>query len=85
MRTFAVFLDAPVHVEYRLNDMPLISEGVKIGFKLGLKHPRDPKLIRNVDGEYEVKRRMLRYEPDKPGAPGLSQYLELALWTKSSR
>lgn len=79
VRTYIVFQDLPVHVEYRVGDMPIMPEGVQIRFKIDLKHPRDPKRIRKVDGTYEIKRRRLIYSSEKPRDQGLTQYLELDL------
>lgn len=79
VRTYLVFQDLPVHVEYRIGDMPLIPEGTVICFKVNLKHPRDPKRIRKIDGSYEIVKRRLVYSLEKPGSQGLSQYLELNL------
>ena len=79
VRTYLVFQDLPVHVEYKSSDMPLIPEGTLIHFKIGLKHPKDFKRIREIDGTYEVVKRRLIYSLEKPGAQGLTQYLELNL------
>jgi hypothetical protein len=77
VRTYLVFKDLPVHVEYRTNDMPLIPEGIEIRFKASLRHPNFPKRIRKMDGIYKVIKRRLIYSSDRPSAQGLSQYLEL--------
>jgi len=82
VRTYLVFQDLPVHIEYRVGDMPLIPEGTIICFKVNLKHPRDPKRIRKVDGTYKIVRRRLIYSSEKPSAQGLTQYLELDLMEK---
>lgn len=83
VRTYLVFQDLPVHVEYKVSDMPLIPEGTLICFKMDLRHPREPKRIRKVDGTYKVVKRRLIYSLEKPSAQGLTQYLELNL-TKDS-
>lgn len=77
MRTYLIFQDLPMHVEYRVDDMQLIPEGTEIHFKLDLRHPREPKRIRKIDDTYRVEKRRLIFSTDKSDAQGLSQYLEL--------
>lgn len=77
MRTYLIFKDLPVHVEYLVQDMPLIPEGTEIYFKVNLKYPRNPRKIREVDGDFRIVKRRLIYSSEKPGAQGLTQYLEL--------
>lgn len=77
MRTFLIFQDLPMHVEYRVDDMQMIPEGTEIHFKIELRHPRDPKRVRNVDGLYLVVKRRLIFSSEKSSAQGLTQYLEL--------
>ena len=77
VRTYLVFHDLPVHIEYRVGDMPLMPEGVLITFKVNLRHPREPKRIRKVDGTYKLIKRRLIFSSEKPDARGLTQYLEL--------
>lgn len=79
MRTYLVFLDLPMHIEYRVNDMPLMPEGVVIHFKIDLRHPRNPKRIRKIDDKYKIENRRLIYSSVESGSQGISQYLELAL------
>lgn len=76
VRTFFVFLDVPRHVEYRVDDMPLLPEGTIVEFSLNVKNPRDPTKSRDINGPYKVIRRKLKYLSDSPGRRGLSQYLE---------
>lgn len=78
VRTFLVFLDLPVHYEFRASEMPLLEEGTKIEFDLELRNPKDPKRVRKVQGEYRVQRRKLVFGTSKPSVMGLSQYLELS-------
>lgn len=73
MRTYLVFQDLPMHIEYRVDDMPLIPDGTKIYFKLDLRHPSDPKRIRKIDGTYQVDSKRLIFSTDK--CQGLTQYL----------
>jgi hypothetical protein len=79
IRTYLVFKDLPVHVEYRVSDMPIVPEGVCIRFKVNLKHPRDLNRIRKVDGNYKVSKRLLVYSFENQCNKGLTQYLELDL------
>lgn len=76
VRTFLVFLDLPIHYEYRVPDMPLLAEGVIIEFFLTLKDPRTGH-SRPIEGPYKVTHRKLIYRTDKPSLAGLTQYIEL--------
>jgi len=76
MKTFFVFLDLPVHVEYAAGDVPLMPENVVIGFRASLRNPRNPKQVRKIDGDYKIVRRKLLYSTTGQNA-GLVQYLEL--------
>lgn len=78
VRTFLVFLDLPVHVEFRATNMPLLSTGTVIDFRLSLRNPKDPKRLRRIEGEYEILRKRLIYQTEKPSVRGLTQYLELS-------
>lgn len=77
IRTFAVFKDLPIHVEYRVADMPLIPEGTQILFQTDLRYPRNPNKIRKVDGIYVVVKRKLIYSSGRLEVAGLTQYLDL--------
>lgn len=74
IRTFLVFTDLPVHVEFRVAPMPLLSVGTVLDFDLVLRSPSDPRRFREVSGEYRVSASRLRVSSR---LPGLSQYLEL--------
>jgi hypothetical protein len=82
MRTYLIFQDLPMHVEYRVDDMQLIPEGTVIHFRIDLKHPRDQKKIRNVNAPYTVVKRRLIFSSEKSSAQGLTQYLELDIAEK---
>jgi hypothetical protein len=73
IKTYFIFTDLPVHLEYRVHDLPLMQEKTIINFNISLKHPKDPTRIRAVNGEYTVSRNKLMYSSD-----GLVQYLELS-------
>lgn len=76
IRTFLVFLDLPVHYEYRAPDLPVLTKGLVVEFYLTLKDPRTSH-SRLVEGPYEVTRCKLVYRTDKPSLTGLTQYIEL--------
>lgn len=74
VRTFLVFTDLPKHIEYAARPMPVLPDGVVIRIdRIPLRDPSDRRRVRLVEGEYEVRRRLV-YEP----ASGLVQYLELS-------
>lgn len=77
IRTFLVFLDLPIHYEFRATDLPLLPEGTVIEFNLTLKDPRSRK-SREVLGPYKVVKRKLVYNTVKASSSGFSQYLELS-------
>lgn len=78
MRTVIVFLDLPVHYEFRAGSMPLLPEGTEIVFEaMTLRNPKDRTKTRTVDGAYSVERRVLRFGSSRPGLAGLTQYLEM--------
>lgn len=76
LKTFLVFLDLPMHVEYRVHDMPLMPAGVEIHVRATLRNPRNAAQSRKVDDVYSVKRNKTVYSSEGPTA-GLAQYLEL--------
>lgn len=75
VRTFFIFMDLPVHVEFRAGGLPLVPEGTVIDFDLTLRSPKDPRRTRRVQGRYEVSKRKLVYEASGM-KQGLNQYLE---------
>lgn len=78
IRTYLVFLDLPVHIEYKVGNFPLLNVGRIIEFDLSLRHLKDPKRIKRVQGPYIIECQRLKYVSDgKPSARGLSQYLEI--------
>jgi hypothetical protein len=77
VRTVIVFLDLPVHFEFRAGSMPLLPEGTEIVFDpMELKSAKHPGKTRTVSGSYLVERRVLRYG-SRPGLSGLTQFLEM--------
>ena len=72
-----VFLDLPIHYEFRVSDIPLLPEGTVIEFNLTLKDPRSRRQ-REVMGPYKVVRQKLVYNTARASSSGLSQYLELS-------
>jgi len=72
-RTYAVFVDLPVHVELALPSMPLMEVGTGIVFEeVRVPDPGPSGRSWTVRGAHQVSRRKLVYSPDR----GLSQYLE---------
>lgn len=78
VRTVFVFLDLPVHYEFRAGFLPLIPERTEIVFEAMKLRGSDPSRTRNVEGAYEVARRVLKYGTTRPGLSGLTQYLEMS-------
>lgn len=77
VRTFVIFQDLPIHVEFRVSPLPMMEPGTVINMDVRLVHPKDPKRVREVKGDYKVQERKLTMRSDS-NAPGLTQYLELA-------
>lgn len=79
VRTFLVFLDLPIHYEFRVSNMPLLPESTVIEFALDLVDPADPKSKkRRVEGPHVVMRRKLVYSTSRASSIGLTQYLEFS-------
>ncbi len=72
-RTYFIFLDLPVHVEYRVAGMPLLEEGQAIEFNMTITQTKK-KL--SIVGTYVCKRRLLKFGGRYPG---LTVYYE---WSK---
>jgi len=77
VRTYLVFLDLPFHYEFRVSDMPILSEGMIIEFGLDLKDPKSKK-SRRIEGPHVLVRRKLVYSTLRSSNIGLSQYLEFS-------
>lgn len=75
VRTFLVFVDLPVHIEFRAHPMPIMSKGLILDFDMTLTNPVDRRRKRKIDGPHEVCDVRLKYSSGPP--EGLSQYLEL--------
>lgn len=78
IRTFYVFLNIPNHVEFRAQNMPLLSEGAVIELDISLKNPRNPQKTKRIQGPYKVEKHLLRHSDKRVSRSGVSQYLELA-------
>lgn len=75
VRTFAVFVDLPVHVELALPLMPLLLEDLVVHFdELRVPCPEGTGKHWSVRGPYRVVRVKLTYGSRR----GLSQFVELA-------
>ena len=77
IRTFFIFLDLPQHLEFRAGEMPIMSSGDHIELDIALKHPRNHKKMRKINGKYLINQRILKYSSGRSNLMGLSQYLEL--------
>lgn len=81
VRTVFVFLDLPRHIEFRAGDLPLMEEGLVMEFDLSITSPKDPRRTRKIEGKYRVVRRALKFNGNRPGLKGMTQYLE---WDSST-
>jgi hypothetical protein len=77
IRTYLVFLDLPIHYEFRVSDMPILPEGMIIEFELDLMDPKSRR-SRRVEGPHVITRRKLVYSTSRPLSTGLTQYLEFS-------
>ena len=73
VRTVFIFLNLVKHIEYKVQEMPLLQEGTILEFDMKIK---DFKKIKEIKGSFIVKNRILRYSTSRPGYTGLTQYLE---------
>jgi len=81
VRTFMVFVGLPIHIEYQVAPMPILDSGRIIDLDLSLRHPKDPRKVRKIQGPHIVSSSKLRYESDgRPSRKGLSQYLEMKIF-----
>lgn len=77
VRTFFIFKDIPKHIEYRISDCPILSVGTVLHIDVLLRHLKDPKKTKRVQGEYIIDNAVLKYSSKQGSRHGLSQYLEL--------
>jgi hypothetical protein len=76
VRTFAVFVDLPVHVELALPFMPVLRVGDVVHFEeIRIPRPDGEERPWAVQGPHQISRRKLTYGSRR----GLSQYLEFSL------
>jgi len=71
--TFFIFMDLPKHLEYRVQNMPLLKEGMIVDFNLNindLRSFRHPKIIK---GNHIINKCVFKYGGKRPG---LVQYVE---------
>ncbi|HED37377.1 MAG TPA: hypothetical protein ENI76_03915 [Ignavibacteria bacterium] len=77
IRTVLIFLDLPVHCEFRLDPIPILMEGMIIEFnELKINVP-DSLKDKIVCGPYIIKRSKYVYASNRPSNRGLTQYLEM--------
>lgn len=73
VRTYAVFVYLPIHVEIRLSGMPVLKQGIVMSFdQIKIPSPVPGGRVFTVEGPHVIIRWKLVYSPVK----GLSQYLE---------
>lgn len=79
VRTVFVFLDLPVHFEFRALQMPLVPEGLVIEFDdMKIRDPAGrPGREWTVQGPHRIVRRKCVYSSRRPSLAGLTQYLEM--------
>lgn len=79
VRTVFVFLDLPVHLEFRALQMPLVPEGLVIEFDdMKIRDPAGrPGREWTIQGPHRVARRKCVYSSRRPSLSGLTQYLEM--------
>lgn len=78
VRTLLVFLDLPLHCEFRAEPMPILPVGFVIEFdKLLVRDPSNLSRGKTVSGPHRVERRKYVYSSKRPSLLGLTQYLEL--------
>jgi hypothetical protein len=77
VRTYFVFVDLPQHIEFRVTDMPILQKGMEIELDMSLRHPRNIRKVRKIEGVHTVLRRLLKYSTTRASSMGLSQYIEL--------
>jgi hypothetical protein len=76
-----VFTELPIHIEFQVAPLPILDPGRVIDLDLSLRHPKDPRKVRKVQGPHIVSSSKLRYESDgKPSRRGFSQYLEMKIF-----
>ena len=81
VRTFLVFTELPIHIEYQVSSMPLLELGQIIDLDLSLRHPKNTKKVRKIQGSYIILNRKLKYESNgRPSRKGFSQYLEMKMF-----
>ena len=73
MRTYLVFQDFPIHIEYRVEDTNPLIEGTEISFgDVKLINPKNRKQFRTINGSFKIIKRKIVMNKS-----GFSQYLEL--------
>lgn len=77
LRTFFVFVDFPVHVEYRAGNLPPLPRGTEMRVVADVRDPRPSGGVRKLDALYVVQEQRLVYQTARPSLKGLTQYLEL--------
>jgi len=76
VRTIFIFTDLPIHIEFRAGDFPILDIGVIVEFNATVIDHKDHTKKRRIEGPHRVIRSVLKYETDRPGLSGITQYVE---------
>lgn len=71
--TFFIFVDLPKHIEYRVQDMPFLKEGMLVDFDFSIKDSKNPKALKIIKGLHVLNKIIYKYGGKRPG---FSQYVE---------
>ena len=76
LRTVYVFVDLPIHYEFRAGLLPLLPIGSKIVFDPITVRDTKTKHSKIIEGPHVVTNRIIRHG-SRPSLSGLTQYLEV--------
>jgi hypothetical protein len=71
--TYFIFLDLPKHIEFRSQNLPILSEGLEMDFDLTIRNPRDVRKSKRISGIHVISRCLLKFGGKHSG---IAQYLE---------
>lgn len=81
LRTVYVFVDLPIHYEFRAGLQPLLPVGSKIIFDPITIRDTRSKRSKIIEGPHMIIKRIIRYG-SRPSLSGLTQYLEVKYMDK---
>ena len=76
LRTVYVFVDLPIHYEFRAGLQPLLPVGSKIVFDPITIRDMRSKRSKIIEGSHMIVKRIIKYG-SRPSLSGLTQYLEV--------